>query len=214
MDVIDALNARRSVRAYLPKPVPRETLEAIVAAAARTPSWANTQPWQVFVVTGEALARIREGFAQCHARGEKPQIETATPDEWPQAARDNTRALQEAQAEQCGEALAQFGPLNQTMFEAPAVVYICMDKSLGHWSLYDIGAYSQSLMLAAQEYGVDSIPAMTLTLYSQVIRQEIEIADDLQITIGIALGYCDDSNGINNLQSPRAPLAQTVHWFE
>ena len=96
----------------------------------------------------------------------------------------------------CGEAADQFGALNQTMFFAPAVIYICMDKVLSEWSLYDIGAYSQSVMLAAVEQGLATIPAITLMLYPDVLRHEMDIPDHLKLTIGIAIGYADKEHGV------------------
>jgi nitroreductase len=89
-----------------------------------------------------------------------------------------------------------------------------MDKILSEWSLYDIGAYSQSLMLAALEHGVASIPAITMTLYPDVLRQELKIPDHLKITIGIALGYADKDNPINNFVSARSPLSETVRFLD
>ncbi len=99
------------------------------------------------------------------------------------------------------------------MFNAPTVIYICMDKVLSQWSLYDIGAYSQSFMLAAVEQGLSTIPAITLAQYPKVLRRELNIPDNLIITIGIALGYADKDNKINNFHSSRSPLEETVHFF-
>jgi nitroreductase len=114
----------------------------------------------------------------------------------------------------CGASVEQFAELNQTMFNAPAVVYVCMDKALSEWSLYDIGAYSQTLMLAAIEHGLSTIPAITLTLYPDVLRRELQIPSHLKITIGIAVGYADKGNGINNFVSARKPLDETIRFFE
>jgi nitroreductase len=100
------------------------------------------------------------------------------------------------------------------MFNAPVVVYICMDKILSEWSLYDIGAYSQSFMLAALEQGLSTIPAITLTLYPDILRRELKIPDNLKITIGIAVGYADKENYINKFVSSRNPLDETVRFFE
>jgi nitroreductase len=114
----------------------------------------------------------------------------------------------------CGTSAEQFAALNQAMFNAPAVVYVCMDRALSQWSLYDIGAYSQTFMLAALEQGLSTIPAITLTLYPDVVRRELKIPDSLKITIGIAVGYADRENKINNFVSERAPLGETVRFFE
>jgi nitroreductase len=89
-----------------------------------------------------------------------------------------------------------------------------MDKTLSEWSLYDIGAYSQSFMLAALEQGLSTIPAITLTLYPDILRRELAIPDNLKITIGIAVGYADKEHGINKLVSSRSQIAGTVRFCE
>jgi Nitroreductase len=114
----------------------------------------------------------------------------------------------------CGEAVEQFGSLNQTMFNAPAVIYICVDKILSQWSLYDIGAYSQSIVLAAMEQGLATVPAITLMLYPEILRKEMEIPDNLKLTIGIAIGYADKDNKINSFISSRDPIDESVHIFD
>jgi len=214
MNVIEALNARHSTRAFLSAPVEREKIDAILTAAARTPSWANTQAWEVFVVTGGTLARIREGFAQKYAEGAPGAPETPRPTEWTEAAKARMKQLQPDIARDCGDAAAEFGTLNQAMFNAPVVVYLCMDAALSQWSLYDIGAYSQSFMLAALEQGLGTIPAITLTLYPDVIRRELALPSNLKVTIGIALGYIDTAHAINNFISARDPLSETVRFCD
>ncbi|MCL1940312.1 MAG: nitroreductase [Synergistaceae bacterium] len=214
MNIIEAITARRSTRAFLPKPVEKNKLDSVLAAAARAPSWANTQPWEIFAVTGDTLEKIRNGYQQKYAKKTPAAPETPRPAEWPEALAKRTRQLRADMARDCGDAVDQFAMLNQTMFNAPAVVYICMDKALSEWSLYDIGAYSQSFMLAAIEQGLATIPAITLTLYPGILRRELKIPDNLKITIGIAVGYADKEHGINKLVSARSPLAETVRFFE
>jgi nitroreductase len=210
MNVIEALAKRRSVRAFLPAPVEREKLIAIFEAAARTPSWANSQPWEVFVATGEALARIKKGYGESYANKVATAPETPAPTAWTEVAVKRREQLVPDMRRDCGEAVQQFGQLNQTLFGAPAVIYPCMDKVLSPWSLYDIGAYSQSLMLAAAEYGLGTIPAMTLTLFPDILHRELAIPDNLKVTIGIAIGYADTQNAINNFVSARTPVDQNV----
>ena len=112
------------------------------------------------------------------------------------------------------DAVKQFGTLNQTMFNAPAVTYICMDKMLSAWSLYDIGAYAQSLMLTATQCGLGTIPAITLTHFPDVIHRELRIPEHLQVTIGIAIGYPDAQHGINRFVSERSPVSETIHFCD
>ena len=214
MNVIEAITSRHSTRAFLSTPVEREKLDAVLAAAVRTPSWANTQPWEIFVATGNTLERIRKGYQQKYAEKAPAAPETPIPAKWSEAAKKRTKQLTPDMARDCGDAVKQFMPLNQAMFNAPMVVYICMDKILSEWSLYDIGAFSQSFMLAALEQGLSTIPAVTLTLYPDILRHELKIPDNLKITIGIAVGYADKEHGINKFVSSRSPLTETVHFFE
>ncbi|HWS41740.1 MAG TPA: nitroreductase [Pseudoflavonifractor sp.] len=214
MNVKDALNARRSVRAFLPTPVEKDKLAAVLETAVRAPSWANSQPWEVFVATGDTLARIKKGYQEKYASKAAAAPETPRPAQWPQAAKKRLQQFRPDMARDCGDAVEQFGLLNQTMFHAPAVIYICMDRVLSEWSLYDIGAYSHGLMLAAIEQGLSTIPAITLVLYPDVLRRELKIPDHLKITIGIAIGYPDKENRINNFVSSRSPLSETVRFFD
>jgi nitroreductase len=214
MNVTEAINGRHSIRAFLSKPVEKDKLDALLAASVRAPSWANTQPWEIFVVTGGALERIKAGYRQKYADKAPAAPETPRPVEWSEAAKVRIGQLRPDMARACGEAVERFAALNETMFGAPAVVYICMDKILSEWSLYDIGAFSQSFMLAAIEQGLSTIPAITLTLYPDILRRELKIPDNLKITIGIAVGYADREDGINRFVSSRHPLKETVRFFE
>jgi len=214
MDVIEALNARHSTRAFLPDPVEKDKLTAILEAAARTPSWANSQPWETFVATGATLERIRKAYGEKYAAKAESAPETPRPAQWSEASVKRREQLHPGMTRDCGDAAREFGILNQAMFNAPAVVYLCMDKVMSEWSLYDIGAYSQSLMLAAVHHGLATIPAITLMLFPDVLRRELKIPDNLKLTIGIAIGYADKGHGINNFVSERSPFNETVRILE
>jgi nitroreductase len=215
MTVSEALYNRRSMRAFKQDPVPREILTKILKDAAQSPSWANSQPWEVFVAEGETLRRVRAAYADCYAKSVKPEPELSRPAEWTDAAKKRQKSLYPDMVRDCGEAAAQqFGALNQRMFDAPCVVFLCKDKILNHWSVFDLGAYSQSLMLSALENGLGSIVAVTLVSYPGVLRKELKIPDNLQIAVGIALGYTDEKNAINNFRSARSPIEENVRFCE
>ncbi|MDR1015929.1 MAG: nitroreductase [Coriobacteriales bacterium] len=214
MDTIEAIEARRSVRAFLPNPIKQDTLETILAAAARTPSWANTQPWETFVLSGDAVAELRAAFQEAHEQRQPGRPELDPPKHWTDYCKAGTADLREAQKRDCGEDFKSFGRQNQALFDAPAIIYPCMDKALGHWSLYDLGAYAQTLMLAAQDFGIDSIAAYTLTIFPEIVHRVAKIPDNLEVTIGLALGYADPARGLNRLQSPRRSLDESVRWVD
>ncbi len=214
MTIHEALHNRRSMRAFKSDPVPRDVLVNTLKDAAYSPSWANSQPWEVFVAEGETLARIKAAYAKCYTDTVKVSPELARPTEWTDAAKARQKGLRPDMLRDCGDAADQFGALNQRMFDAPAVVFVCMDKCLSPWSIYDIGAYSQSLMLSALSNGLGTIPAVTLVNYPEVLRTELKLPDNLQIIIGIAIGYVDDNNAINKFRSARSPIEENVTFCE
>jgi nitroreductase len=216
VNVIDALDARTSIRAFKHDPVNRETIVKIMRAATRSPSWANTQPWEVFVAAGEVLERLRQGFQERFREGMPRNLDLPAPQKWPDilqkrmpvrmADRDRTPGVA-APGEDPRKAIME---RNYRFFDAPVVVYLCMDRALTPWSVFDIGLLSQSIMLAAQEYGVDSIPAVMLVSYPDLIRAELDIPPDLLVLFGIALGYRDAQEPLNQLRRPRRPLDEVV----
>ena len=217
MTVKEAMNTRRTTRAFLPTPVEKEKLDAILKDAARTPSWTNSQPWEVFIATGKALERIKAAYKENHDKKVPPTNETPapTPEQWSESAVKRREQVLADRISQCGEdALKLFGSHNQAMFYAPAVIYIYMDKVLTDWSLYDVGSYAQSIMLLATEQGLSTMPAASLTLFPEVQRRELKIPDHLRLTIGIAIGYADKDNIINSFISSRKPLSETVHYVD
>lgn len=212
MTVSEALSARRSMRAFRPDSVPRDLMIKVLKDAATSPSWANSQPWEVIVAEGDTLKRIIAAFAECYANAVPAAPELERPKEWSEAAKKRQQNLYPDMVRDCGDAVNQFGALNQRFFDAPAIVIICMDKCLSAWSIYDIGAYSQSLMLSATENGLGTIVAVNLVNYPEVLRKELKIPDNLQIIIGIAVGYTDEQNAINNFRSSRTPIEENVRF--
>ena len=216
MDVIDALNTRFTVRAFKPSPIDRNTLEKVIEAALKALPWANTQPWEIYVVGGEALSRLREAYIanlkNCVARN--PDL--AAPKQWPP---DLQKRMEDLRAERmmtlekvCLDktVLKDLSGMNYHFFNAQVVAYICMDRSLTPWSIFDLGLFSQSLMLSARHFGLDSAPAVTLVAHPDLIRKELKIPNDLSIIIGIALGYADTEHPQNKFRSPRRSIREAV----
>lgn len=100
---------------------------------------------------------------------------------------------------------SDFAKTQPVLFNAPAVVYLTVPKTAPMWSVYDLGAFSMSLMLAAAEKDIDSIPAYELIKYPEILRQNLPISDDESIIAGIALGYASDAK-INDFRSSRLDL--------
>lgn len=215
MNTIDAIIERRSTRAFLDTPIEKEKLDKIFEAAQRSPSWANTQPWEAFVASGETLERIKAGFKEKHENKAEINLETPRPKEWSDLAKRRVSEIRPSLIRICGEEAAdQFAPLNQAMFNAPTVIFLCIDKVMTEWAMYDIGAYAQNIMLAAEELGLATIPAIQLLLFPDVLRKEMDIPENLKFTIGIAIGYEDKENRINDFVSERDPISNCVRFFD
>jgi nitroreductase len=219
MEVTDALKRRYTARAFKPDPIDRNTLERILEAALQAPSWANTQPWEIYVAGGEVLNRLREAYVanlrNCVPR--KPDL--AAPKQWPPALQgrmETLRAERTATLERvCLDKtmLKDLSEMNYHFFYAPAVVYLCMDRTLTPWSVFDLGLLAQSIMLAAQHFGIASATAVTLVAHPDLIRQELNIPDDLSIIIGIALGHADPDHPQNRYRTCRRTMRETVKFL-
>ncbi len=216
MDIIDALNTRFTVRAFKPVPIDRNTLEKVVEAALRAPSWGNTQPWEIYLAGGDVLNRLRNAYIMnlknCIAR--TPDL--AAPKQWPLLLQKRMEALRSERMETLERVcldkseLKDLSEMNYHFFHAPVVAYICMDRTLTPWSIFDLGLFSQSLMLAARHFGLDSAAAVTLVAHPDLIRKELKIPDDLLIVIGIALGYADAEHPQNRYRTQRRSVREAA----
>jgi nitroreductase len=218
MEVHDALRNRRTVRAFMDRPVPRETLEEMLEDALRTPSWANTQPWEVYVAAGEVLEQIRRTYEARTMAKAPAQPDLPFPRVWPAACRGRTKELTLGRARTRNTTTEnptfhhEFLMANRRFFGAPCVVYLCMDRTLTQWSVFDVGAMCQSITLAAQDRGVESAIAINTVCYPDVLRVELGIPDDLLIVIGIALGCADPSDPEYSFRSVRRTLGEVVRF--
>ncbi|MGI6550821.1 MAG: nitroreductase [Syntrophomonadales bacterium] len=214
MKVSEALKSRFTCRGFKPDPIEAELIMKILEPASRAPSWANSQPWEIYVATGDTLNRIREGFLQGFESGHPPRFEQEAPQQWPEHIAQRIAERHKEREQLIGpadpEAKKAMMRNNFRFFGAPAVVYLCMDRGLSNWSLFDLGAISQSIMLAAREEGVDSAPAVMLVSYPDLIRSEMGIPDHLKIVFGIALGYADPDFPLNRIRAPRRPIQEIV----
>jgi nitroreductase len=200
MQVLEALDSRHSVRAFGSEPLDPTVLEAIVRAALTAPSWANTQPWEIFVATGKPLERLRSAYLDAFRAGADRAPDIPGPQSWPEPHRERMAAVQRARSELLGldltnnEQLQAFMEPNFRFFGAPAVVFLCMHRELSSWSLFDLGSLAHTLMLAAREWDIDSIPAFSFSLYPELVRRELGVPEELAVVIGIALGHAEEGH--------------------
>lgn len=216
MNVIDAIESRRSIRAFKPQPVDKEVLLKIFTAANRSPSWADTQPWEVYVAAGGPLERIRGSFLARFEDGVPSANDVPRPRDWPPGPKQRMLDFIDARCSAMGISRRDEAQREADMrrnfefFGAPVVVYLCLHKDLTAWSYFDLGLFAQSLMLAAMEYSLGSVVAVNLTAYPDIVREELDVPEDHIILIGIALGYGDPEDINNQVRSIRRPTEDAV----
>jgi nitroreductase len=213
MDVLEAIQARHSVRDFLSKPIPRETIMEIMAAAIRSPSGGNSQPWEIFIACGTTLERIRKVYLE---RAQEEDGGPPPPPPLPGFIQGRMETIRNERMRLLGLDPADpasgkvFMEWGSRLFGAPVLVVICMDKALS--SHLDIGIVIQTICLAAQGLGVDSLIASSLVIHRDVIRRELEIPENLNIVTGIGLGHADPESIINTYRSPRRPIEEVVRY--
>jgi len=209
----DLLTGRWSCRAFLPEPVPRETVEAILVSAGRSASWCNTQPWHVHVVEGDATDRFREGLAQALAADpvERPDLPFPTSYDGVlrERRRDSARQLYESVGITWGDREASFVQTlrNFELFGAPQLALVTTPRALGTYGAVDCGLFLQAFTLAARARGVATIMQAALAGASPYVREFLDLPDDRAVLAGISFGYADEADPVNGYRTPRQPLA-------
>jgi nitroreductase len=217
MNVSVALTQRRTIRGFKLNQISAELVRMIIEPALHAPSWANTQPWEIFVAAGMPLDRIRRAYAEMLRNCVPRNPDIAMPKEWPEACRLRMETLKTERAElleACREpgSIPDLMQMNYRLFDAPTVAYLCMDRCLTPWSLFDLGALSHGIMLSAEEQGLGSAVAITLAAHPDIVRRELSIPSSLAIVIGIALGLPDPASPQNKFRSSRRPAAEVIRF--
>ncbi|MGV9347407.1 nitroreductase [Streptomyces spiralis] len=223
--VEDALRSRRSVRAFLPTPVPRSTVERLLALAARSASNSNCQPWQVHVVSGAAKRSLTAALLRSHAgddagRGRDYAYQPEH-DGWREPFRSRRRRFGEIlyrdtlgiRADDT-DARLDHHRRNYDFFGAPVGIVLTTSRHPLQSALVDAGLFLQALMLAARGDGLDTCPQASVIDFSPVLRRHLLIPDDQLIVCGVALGHADPAHRLNRLRTPREPVASFATFHE
>jgi nitroreductase len=215
----DLLGQRFSCRAFLPEPVPRTTIERILAAAQKTASWCNSQPWRLQITSGEATEKFREAMVQAASSGQPRSSDFPFPREYRgvylERRRESGFQLYNSLGIARGDkvAYARQGLQNFNFFGAPHVAIVHTDEALGVYGAIDCGGYVTSFMLAAQALGVACVPQAALASYSDVVRSHFGIGDERLVVCGISFGYPDRAHKANGYRTSRANIADTVMFI-
>jgi nitroreductase len=218
MDVTTALRTRRSVRAFLPKPLPIETVREILDLARRAPSNNNMQPWKVYVAAGAvrdalvARVRARIGAGRWGEGSEVAPYPAQLAELHRARRREVGAALYAAIGVAHDDKLSKLAHVarNFELFGAPVGLFFAIPKEMGPPQWADLGMFAQSVMLLARERGLDSCPQQAWAEWPATLRDVLGIPDGETIAFGMSLGWSDESAPINALATDRAPLADVA----
>lgn len=219
-----AITSRKSIRAFLPTPVGREEIEAILQVAARAPSGTNIQPWQVYVLSGEVKQRLSQAILAVASDPDQDALHQAEYDYYPREWRspfierrrkvgwDLYGLLGLTRDNKAG--MAAQHARNYAFFDAPVGLMFTIKRHLGQGSWLDYGMFLQNIMIAARGRGLDTCPQAAFTGYHKIIAEVLQFADDEMLVCGMSLGYADPQRIENSLVTERAPLQEFVKFVD
>jgi len=222
--VDQAITSRRSIRAFLPTPVPRADLESLLDVASRAPSGSNTQPWKVYVLTGAMKQRLSEAILKTYlnpdeAASHKEEYDYY-PRQWVAPYVDRRRkvgwdlyGLLGLTRENKSGMQAQHGR-NYAFFDAPVGLIFTIDRVMEQGSWLDYGMFLQNIMVAARGRGLDTCPQAAFTQFHRVIAETLGLPETEQFVCGMALVYADHSKIENTLVTERAPVSAFARFME
>lgn len=221
MDVSAALNARSSKRAFLDRPVPRATVERILTLAGLAPSGSNIQPWQVYVTAGEVRDRICADVTRAarEERGQHQREYNYYPEPWREPYLGRRRACGWGLYTLLGigrgdrEAAERQELRNFTLFGAPVGLFFYIDRDLQPGSWLDYGMFLQSIMLVAQDYGLDTCPQAAWAHFHRVLATHLSPRAEQMLVCGMALGYADPADPVNAFRPARLALSDYARFL-
>lgn len=209
------LGDRHSCRAFTSEPVPEETIERILQMSQRTASWCNSQAWQVDLVSGPTTAAFAEALTD-HVVSNEMRSDFPAPERYDGVYGDRRRASGYGLYNALGIERSDRGARARQMLEnyrffgAPHVAVITSDAGLGTYGAVDCGGYVATFLAAARSLGVATCAQAALALYSDGVREFLDLPDDRLVVCGIAFGYADTDHPANSFRTERADLSDVV----
>jgi len=221
MNVKEALQQRKSTRAFLDKEVEPEKINTILDAARHAPSGVNTQPWQVAVVSGETKQKLQGKIEATFRGGDKGKADYPYyPTEWlePYKARRKECGLLmyktlEIKREDRERQMDQWAA-NYRAFDAPVMLLFFMDRKMQTGSYMDYGMFLQSIMLTAVEEGLATCPQASIADYPDIIKETLGYPEDNILLAGMALGYEDKDALVNSYRTSREDVGSFTQYFK
>lgn len=220
MNVSEAVATRRTVRAFLDKPVDQAVIRRVLEKAQNAPSGGNVQPWNATVLTGEPLAKLLDDIAAILPEGaarHKPEYNIYPPE---------LEGVYEARRRGVGEAMyaaleipkdnrmarLMWFAKNFQAFGAPVLMLIHTPRYMGPPQWSDIGMWLQTVCLLLREEGLNSCPQEAWAIYQEQIRAVVDIPEDHIFFCGMGIGWGDRNDPVNQFPVPRASIDEVIRW--
>lgn len=216
MDFTKVVNKRHSVRQFTDQAVETDLIKEIVTVAQRTPSWVNSQPWQVYCARGTVLQRIKKAYREADQTGQasQPDLPVMSREEWAPRTQANMKQWRHDIVHHFpsfDEAHTAMSTASSNLYDSPVILFITVPQASPDWSIFDTGAFAQTLMLAATNRGLGSIPTYNSVRFPKILRRFLGIPDTERVLVGISLGYPADQP-LNHYHSQRVPLSNVLHF--
>ena len=220
-DLENSIRGRRSIRKFKSDKVAEETIRDLLDQARWAPSWGNTQPWQVIVVSGEVLEKFKKANQKRLLEGVMPNPDIKMPQVWPDELKKRYMGIASSMfsalniAREDKQARFQFTADLFGLFDAPCLILFCIDKSLSvEYACFDIGLFLQTFCLAAHGRGLGTCIMAASLSYPEILRELLPGTEEKLFVIGAALGYPDTDSPINKFERGRADVDQFVAWVK
>ena len=220
MDVLEAIESRKSIRAFTDQPVEKELLDKLLQISQRSPSGTNTQPWYVYLCTGDVKQAITDDVLKMAAEGKSKKYEDY--DYYPPVWRDVHQARRRAVGwglygllgieKGDREGSARQGARNFKFFDAPVGLFVTVDSYVTRGSWADTGMYIQTIMLAARGFGLHTCPQAAWIPLQEPVFKHLGIPDDQELVTGMSLGYADKDAIENTLVSEREDVSNVARF--
>jgi nitroreductase len=226
MELFEAINARKSIRGFKADPVSREVLMELFGVSTRSPSGVNCQPWEIFIARGGVLERLKNAYVEQYRQGVKPEpviyegmktkgiappLSGVYRERQVQLGKQTFQALGIGKGDHKG--MQEYYEKMYRFYDAPAVIITCADESLLLTSVsFDLGLLTQTIALAAQQYGLGTCIMRAIVDYPEMIKEIVGIPQSKKAVMGIAIGYPDWDAPINRIRTEREPL-EKILWF-
>jgi len=219
MELQETVLGRRSIRQFLPKPVSDELIKDLLAKSLWSPSWGNTQPWEIVVGTGESLAEFKRKNRGALLEGKTSTTDIPMPQVWPDRNKLRYKELGKSVlgslsiAREDQQAKMDHFARMFTLFDAPAVVIFTIDKTLLlEYAMLDVGLILQTFCLLAHDKGLGTCILAATVMYPEIARAVFSIPENRHLVMGAALGWPDTDAPVNSFQRNRGHLEEFVRW--